>query len=78
MKREYLKKLRNESDEKLIEKINKYQQEYNKWFDLYEYNKKDNMVNYMLDTYLTNMEKVKKVLKERNIKIVFSNGWELV
>ena len=76
--KEYLKKLRNENDEKLIEKLNKYQQEYNKWFELYEYDKKDNMINYKLDLYLVNMEKVKKVLKERNIKIVFSNGWELI
>jgi predicted nuclease with TOPRIM domain len=77
--REFLKDLRKNTNEELIEKLNYSQKNYNNFFDLrYKYNINEDRVNYNLDVYLTNMNKIKKVFKERNIKIEFINGWEIV
>lgn len=76
--KEYLKNLRNENNEALIEKLNYNQQRYNKWFDIYKYIRYDRGIKYTIDTYLNNMNKIKQVLKERNIEIAFLNGWEIV
>ena len=76
--KEYLKNLRKESNTILIDKINYNQQMYNKWFDIYKYNRYDRIINYNIDTYLSNMNKIKQVFKERNIEIAFLNGWEIV
>lgn len=76
--KEYLKNLRNENNEVLIEKLNYNQQKYNKWFDIYRYDRYDRDVNYRMDTYLNNMNKIKQVFEERNIKIDFLNGWEII
>ena len=76
--KEYLKNLRKESNIILIDKLNYNQQRYNKWFDIYKYNRYDRSINYNIDTYLNNINKIKQVFKERNIKITFLNGWEIV
>lgn len=76
--KEYLKNLRKESNIALIDKLNYNQQRYNKWFDIYKYDRYDKDVNYRMNTYLNNMNKIKKVLQERNIKIAFLNGWEII
>lgn len=76
--KEYLKNLRKESNTILIDKLNYNQQMYNKWFDIYKYNRYDKCINYNIDIYLNNMNKIKQVLKERNIEIAFLNGWEIV
>ena len=75
--KEYLKNLRKESNIALINKLNYNQQMYNKWFDIYKYNRYDRSINYKLDIYLNNINKIKQVFKERNIKIAFLNGWEI-
>lgn len=77
--REFLKDLRKNTNEELIKKLNYNQQWYNKYFDLmYKYDVRDSSTRYSLDVYLTNMNKIKKVFKERNIKIEFINGWEII
>lgn len=76
--KEYLKNLRNENNEILIEKLNYNQQKYNKWFDIYKYNRNDKCINYNMETFQNNMNKIKQVFKERNIEIAFSNGWEII
>lgn len=76
--KEYLKNLRKESNSTLIDKLNCNQQRYNKWFDIYKYNRYDKIINYHIDTYLNNINKIKQVFKERNIEIAFLNGWEIV
>lgn len=76
--KEYLKNLRKESNKILINKLNYNQQMYNKWFDIYKYNRYDKCIKYTIDTYLSNMNKIKQVLQERNINIAFLNGWEIV
>lgn len=76
--KEYLKNLRNENNEVLIEKLNYNQQKYNKWYDVYKYNRYDRSTNYYMEIYLSNMNKIKQVFKERNIEIAFSNGWEII
>lgn len=76
--KEYLKNLRKEDNEILIDKLNYNQQKYNKWFDIYRYDRYDRDVNYRMDTYLNNMNKIKQVFEERNIKIDFLNGWEII
>lgn len=76
--KEYLKNLRNENNEILIDKLNYNQQKYNKWYDIYKYNRSDRSVNYYMEKYLNNMNKIKQVFKERNIEIAFSNGWEII
>ena len=75
--KEYLKNLRNENNEILIDKLNYNQQKYNKWYDVYKYNRNDRCINYNMETFLNNMNKIKQVLKERNVKIAFLNGWEI-
>ena len=76
--KEYLKNLRNENNEVLIEKLNYNQQRYNKWYDVYKYDRCDRSVNYYMETYLSNMNKIKQVFKERKINIDFINGWEII
>ena len=76
--KEYLKNLRKESNSTLIDKINYNQQMYNKWFDIYKYNRCDKSIKYTIDTYLNNINKIKQVFKERNTEIAFLNGWEIV
>ena len=76
--KEYLKNLRNENNEVLIEKLNYNQQKYNKWYDIYKYNRNDRCINYNMETFLNNMNKIKQVFKERKINIDFRNGWEII
>lgn len=76
--KEYLKNLRNENNDVLIEKLNYNQQKYNKWFDIYKYNRSDKCINYNMETFLNNMNKIKQVFKERKINIDFRNGWEII
>ena len=76
--KEYLKNLRNENNEVLIEKLNYNQQKYNKWFDIYKYNRNDKCINYNMETFQNNMNKIKQVFKERKINIDFRNGWEII
>lgn len=76
--KEYLKNLRNENNEVLIEKLNYNQQMYNKWFDVYKYNRYDRSTDYYMEKYLNNMNKIKQVFKERKINIDFRNGWEII
>lgn len=76
--KEYLKNLRNENNEVLIEKLNYNQQNYNKWFDIYKYNRNDKCINYNMETFQNNMNKIKQVFKERKINIDFRNGWEII
>ena len=76
--KEYLKNLRNENNEVLIEKLNYNQQKYNKWYDIYKYNRYDRSTNYHMEIYLSNMNKIKQVFKERKINIDFRNGWEII
>ena len=76
--KEYLKNLRNENNEVLIDKLNYNQQKYNKWFDIYKYNRNDRCINYNMETFLNNMNKIKQVFKERKINIDFINGWEII
>ena len=76
--KEFLKKLRNEDNQSLIDKLNYNQQEYNKWFDIYKFDRNDMSTNYIMDTCLSNMNKIKQVFKERKINIDFRNGWEII
>ena len=76
--KEYLKNLRNENNEVLIDKLNYNQQKYNKWFDIYKYNRNDRCINYNMETFQNNMNKIKRVFKERKIKSDFRNGWEII
>lgn len=76
--KEYLKNLRNENNEILIEKLNYNQQKYNKWYDVYKYDRYDRSTNYYMEIYLSNMNKIKQVFKERKINIDFRNGWEII
>lgn len=76
--KEYLKNLRNENNEVLIDKLNYNQQNYNKWFDIYKYNRNDKCINYNMETFQNNMNKIKQVFKERKINIDFRNGWEII
>lgn len=76
--KEYLKNLRNENNEVLIDKLNYNQQKYNKWFDIYKYNRNDKCINYNMETFQNNMNKIKQVFKERKINIDFRNGWEII
>ncbi len=77
--REFLKELRKLENEKLIERLNYNQKKYNKYFDLmYKYNCKDESTRHTLDVTKDNMDKIKKVFNERNIKIAFINGWKLI
>lgn len=76
--KELLKNLRNESNQSLIDKLNYNQQKYNKWFNIYKYNRSDASTNYIINTCLNNMNKIKQVFKERKINIEFRNGWEVI
>lgn len=76
--KEYLKNLRNENNEILIDKLNYNQQKYNKWYDVYKYDRYDRCINYHMEIYLSNMNKIKQVFKERKINIDFRNGWEII
>ena len=76
--KEYLKNLRKESNTILIDKLNYNQQMYNKWFDVYKYDRYDRSTNYYMEIYLSNMNKIKQVFKERKININFRNGWEII
>lgn len=76
--KEFLKDLRNEDNESLINKLNYNQQNYNKWFDIYKYNRNDKCINYNMETFQNNMNKIKQVFKERKINIEFRNGWEII
>lgn len=76
--KEFLKNLRNEDNQRLIDKLNYNQQKYNKWFDIYKFNRNDASTNYIIDTCLSNMNKIKKVFQERKVNIEFRNGWEVI
>ena len=71
--KELLKNLRNESNHILIDKLNYNQQKYNKWFDIYKYNRSDTSTNYIINTCLNNMNKIKQVFRERKINVEFRN-----
>lgn len=75
--KKYLKELRKEKNEKLIKMLNENQEWYNKWFDIYKCIKNDKMTNQRLEIYSNNINKIKKVFKERNTDIEFINGWEI-
>ena len=76
--KEFLKDLRNEDNTSLINKLNYNQQNYNKWFDIYKFDRYNRSINYNMNIYLNNMNKIKQVLKERKINIDFKNGWEII
>lgn len=76
--KEYLKNLRNENNEVLIDKLNYNQQKYNKWYDVYKYDRYDRSTNYYMEIYLSNINKIKQVFEERKINIDFRNGWEII
>ena len=76
--KEFLKDLRKEGNENLINKLNYNQQKYNKWFNIYKFNRNDRGVNHNINTYLNNINKIKKVFKERKVDIEFKNGWEII
>lgn len=77
--KELLKNLRKMESEELITRLNYNQKKYNDYFDLrYKYKCDDSSTNYYMNTYLTNINKIKKVLQERNLKINFLNGWEII
>lgn len=76
--KEFLKDLRNENNESLINKLNYNQQKYNKWFDIYKFNRNDKSTNYIMNTCLNNINKIKQVFKERKVNIEFKNGWEII
>lgn len=76
--KEFLKNLRNEDNDILIDKLNYNQEKYNKWYDIYKYNRNDKSTNYIMNTCLNNMNKIKKVFQERKINIEFRNGWEII
>lgn len=76
--KEFLKDLRNEDNKSLINKLNYNQKNYNKWFDIYKFDRYNRSINYNMETYLNNMNKIKQVLKERKINIDFINGWKII
>lgn len=76
--KELLKDLRNEDNQSLIDKLNYNQQKYNKWYDIYKFNRRDAYTNSVMDNCLDNMNKIKQVFKERNVDIDFRNGWEII
>ena len=76
--KEFLKNLRNEDNQRLIDKLNYNQQKYNKWYDIYKFNRHDAYTNRVMDSCLNNMNKIKQVFKERKINIDFRNGWEVI
>lgn len=76
--KEFLKNLRNEDNRSLIEKLNYNQQKYNKWFNIYKFDRSDSYANRMIENCLSNMNKIKQVFKERKIIVIFRNGWEII
>lgn len=76
--KEFLKDLRNEDNKSLIDKLNYNQQKYNKWFDIYKFNRNDKSTNYIMNNCLNNINKIKQVFKERKVNIEFKNGWEII
>lgn len=75
--REFLKNLRKENNQDLIKKLNYNQQKYNKWYDIYKFDRYDTFTNHIMEMYLNNMIKIKQVLKERKAEVHFKNGWEI-
>lgn len=76
--KEFLKNLRNEDNQRLINKLNYNQQKYNKWYDIYRFDRHDEYTNRIMENCLKNMNKIKQVFKERKINIEFRNGWEVI
>lgn len=76
--KEFLKDLRNEDNKSLINKLNYNQQKYNKWYDIYKFDRHDEYTNRTMENCLNNMNKIKQVFKERKININFRNGWEII
>ena len=76
--KEFLKDLRNENNESLINKLNYNQQKYNKWFDIYKCDKNEAYSNRVMSNCLNNINKIKQVFKERKVNIEFKNGWEII
>lgn len=76
--KEFLKDLRNEDNKSLIDKLNYNQQKYNKWFDIYKFDKNDAYTNRVMNNCLNNINKIKQVFKERKVNIEFKNGWEII
>lgn len=73
----YLKDLRKMSNEKILKSLNDAQQGYNRRFEIWEYTKSATD-SYFMDVYLRTINNSKKVLAERNLKVEFINGWEVV
>ena len=73
----YLKDLRKMNDEEILKRLNNAQQSYNKRFEIWEITRSTND-KYFMDVYLRTMNNCKKVLSERNLKVEFINGWEVV
>lgn len=67
-----INELRGLTDIELINKLEKEQQEYNKWYEV-DY-------DYKMDLKIRNMKKIKKVLEERKVKFEFDslNGWQII
>ena len=73
----FLKDLRKMTNEKILESLNDAQQRYNRRFEIWEITK-DATDSYFMNTYLRTINNCKKVLAERNLKVEFINGWEVV
>lgn len=76
--KEFLKDLRKEDNQSLINKLNYNQQKYNKWFDIYKFDRHDEYTNRTMEICLNNMNKIKQVFQERKVNVEFRNGWELI
>lgn len=77
--RELLKNLRTYDNEKLLEKLNYNQIWYEQYYNLiHKYGVKDGSTKYFYEIHYSNIQKIKKVLKERNITIEFINGWKII
>lgn len=73
----FLKDLRKMTNEKILESLNDAQQRYNRRFEIWEYTK-DATDSYFMNVYLRTINNCKKVLAERNLKVEFINGWEVI
>ena len=54
--KEFLKDLRNENNKSLINKLNYNQQKYNKWFNIYKFDRYDVYTNRMMENCLNNIK----------------------
>lgn len=73
----YLKDLRKMDTDKILKELNDAQTRYNRRFEIWKYTK-DTTDNYFMNVYLRTINNSKKVLAERNLKVEFINGWEVI